>query len=317
LYGGREILRDHMTLGILTAYISYVRLFFQPLRELSQKYTIVQSALASAERIFHLLEIRDFMPTPDDPLRPGRIEGAIAFNGVNFEYEPGRPVIKDLSFRIEPGETLAIIGATGSGKSTIINLLERLYDPIEGFITLDGQDLQRYDIRWLRDQIGLVMQDVFLVSGTIRENILLDRELPESELQRIIDLSQLRGLLAGLPEGIDTRVGEGGMGLSTGQRQLLAFARVLARNPRILVLDEATANVDTETEMLIEEAIQATLIGRTSIVIAHRLSTIRRANRILVMDHGRIVEQGTHASLMARSGVYRHLQRLQNGFDVQ
>ncbi len=312
-YGGGEILREHMTIGILTAFISYMRLFFQPLRELSQKYSIVQSAMASAERIFMLFETRDALPLAESPLRPERVEGTIDFLGVGFEYEPGRPVIKDLSFKVEPGETLAIVGATGSGKTTIISLLERFYDPISGHIELDGRRLDQLDVRWLRERIGLVMQDVLVTPGSVRENILLDREASEEELEKIVDLAQLSALVTSLPQGIETRIGEGGMDLSAGQRQLLAFARVLARDPRILVLDEATANVDTQTEMLIEQAIQAALANRTSIIIAHRLSTIKRADRILVMDQGCIVEQGTHDTLMESQGVYYHLQSLQNG----
>jgi len=314
-YGGGEIIRGHMTLGILTAFISYMRLFFQPIRELSQKYTIVQSAMASAERIFQILEVTDVLPVTTVPLVPEKAKGAIAFKKVSFEYEPDNPVIKDLSFLVGPGETLAIVGATGSGKTTIISLLERFYDPKEGEIHLDGVDLRNLDPHWLREQIGLVMQDVLVVPGSMRENVLLDRELSEEELERMIRLSQLSGLVKDLPQGLETHIGEGGMDLSAGQKQLLAFARVLARNPRILVLDEATANVDTETEMLVEQAIQAALANRTSIIIAHRLSTIRRADRILVMDHGRIIEQGTHEALMEHRGLYYHLQTLQNGVE--
>lgn len=311
-YGGREILREHMTLGILTAFISYMRLFFQPIRELSQKYSIVQSAMASAERIFQLLETREMLPVAANPVGFGEVEGAVEFSGVEFEYETDRPVINNLSFRVEPGETLAIVGATGSGKTTIINLLERFYDPRSGKIRLDGTELRNFDPHWLRDQIGLVMQDVFIVPGTIRENILLDLEVERNQLDRLIELSQLSGLVNQLPEGLDTRIGEGAMDLSAGQKQLLSFARVLARDPAILVLDEATANVDSETEMLIEQAIQVALANRTSIVIAHRLSTIRRADRILVMDRGLIVEEGTHDALMARRGIYYNLQSLQS-----
>ncbi|MCE5244214.1 MAG: ABC transporter ATP-binding protein [Syntrophobacteraceae bacterium] len=313
-YGGGEILRQHMTIGVLAAFISYMRLFFQPLRELSQKYTIVQSAMTSAERIFDLLEVRDSLPVPEKSMIPRNAPGSIEFSGVRFEYEPGRPAIRNVSFFVNAGETLAIVGATGSGKTTIVNLLERFYDPLDGCIRVGGEDLRELDLHWLREQIGLVMQDVFIVPGSIRENIALDRPISEERLERIVSLSQLSGFVKNLPDGPNTRIGEGGMNLSAGQKQLLAFARVLARDPGILILDEATANVDTETEMLIERAIQAAMAHRTSIVIAHRLSTIRRADRILVMDGGRIVEQGTHEELMQAGGLYQHLQTLQNGF---
>jgi ATP-binding cassette subfamily B protein len=312
-YGGKEILQEHMTIGVLTAFIAYMRLFFQPVRELSQKYSIVQSAMASAERIFHLMEVRDTLSIPAEPVVPENISGEIVFSGVNFAYETDRRVIKDLSLETRAGETLAIVGATGSGKTTLINLLERFYDPCSGSISLDGVDLRSFDPHWLREQVGLVMQDLFIVPGSIRENIELDRRLSDEDIQRILQLSQLSGMVGRLPEGLETKIGEGGMDLSAGQKQLLALARVFARNPRILVLDEATANVDTETEMLVEQAIEAALAGRTSIVIAHRLSTIRRADRILVMDRGRIVEQGTHDVLMEQRGLYYHLQTLQNG----
>lgn len=313
-YGGGEILRQHMTIGVLAAFISYMRLFFQPLRELSQKYTIVQSAMTSAERIFDLLEVRDSLPVAEKTTIPRHSPGSIEFSGVRFEYEPGRPAIRNVSFSVKPGETLAIVGATGSGKTTIVNLLERFYDPLDGCIRVGGEDVRELDLHWLREQIGLVMQDVFIVPGSIRENIALDRAISEERLERIVSLSQLSGFVKSLPDGLNTRIGEGGMNLSAGQKQLLAFARVLARDPGILILDEATANVDTETEMLIERAIQAAMAHRTSIVIAHRLSTIRRADRILVMDGGRIVEQGTHEELMRAGGLYQHLQTLQNGF---
>ncbi|NLI31526.1 MAG: ABC transporter ATP-binding protein [Deltaproteobacteria bacterium] len=312
-YGGGEILRNTMTIGILTAFVSYMRLFFQPLRELSQKYTMVQSAMASAERIFGLLENRDILPLAEHPQVPGRVKGEIEFENVSFGYDGENPIIHNLSFRVNPGETLAIVGATGAGKTTVISLLERFYDAQKGEIRLDGVDVRILDPLWLRQQIGLVMQDVFIVPGTIRENILLDRESSEEELERLLELAQLAQLVERLPEGLETRIGEGAMDLSVGQKQLLAFARVLARDPRVLVLDEATANVDTETEMLIERAIQAALANRTSIVIAHRLSTIRRAHRILVLDHGSIVEEGSHDQLMAQQGLYYHLQTLQNG----
>jgi len=312
-YGGGETIRGVMTLGVLTAFISYMRLFFQPMRELSQKYSIVQSAMASAERLFQLLDTHESMPHAKKAVIPEVLTGEIVFDGVQFSYKQDEAILHDFSLTVRPGETLAIVGATGSGKSTVINLLERLYDPDRGRILLDGHDLRELDTTWLRNQIGLVMQDVFLVPASVRENILLDREVDDVTLERIVARAQLEELMQDLPHGWHTRVGEGEMELSAGQRQLLAFARVLARDPRILVLDEATSNVDTETEGLIERAIETTLAGRTSIVIAHRLSTIRRADRIVVMDKGRIVEQGDHDNLMAQRGAYYHLQTLQNG----
>ncbi|MGO9021729.1 MAG: ABC transporter ATP-binding protein [Syntrophobacteraceae bacterium] len=315
-YGGGQVLRNYMTIGILTAFISYMRLFFQPIREFSQKYTIVQSAMTSAERIFQLLEEKDYIPQVVDPVRVEEIRGHIEFRDVVFSYEPGRPVLRNISFEVKPGHTLAIIGATGSGKTTIINLLERFYDPQQGSVMLDGVDVRSLEPHWLREHIGLVMQDIFIVPGSIRENIVLDRELPESEIGRIVHLSQLENVAQSLPRGVDTIIGEGGMDLSAGQKQLLAFARVLARDPKVLILDEATSNVDTETEMLIEQAIRALMANRTSVIIAHRLSTIRRANHIIIMDHGRIVEQGSHESLMEKAGLYHHLQMLQNGVSL-
>jgi len=276
----------------------------------------VQSAMTSAERIFQLLEEKDYIPQVIDPVRIDEIRGHIEFRGVVFSYETGRPVLRNISFEVKPGSTFAIIGATGSGKTTIINLLERFYDPQQGSVLLDGVDLRRFEPHWLREHIGLVMQDIFIVPGSIRENILLDRDLSEAEIGRIVGLSQLESLVHSLPRGLDTTIGEGGMDLSAGQKQLLAFARVLARDPKILILDEATSNVDTQTEMLIEQAIRAVMANRTSIIIAHRLSTIRRANQIIIIDQGRIVEQGTHEDLMEKAGLYHHLQTLENGISV-
>jgi ATP-binding cassette subfamily B multidrug efflux pump len=310
-YGGILIIRDEMTIGILVAFLSYMRLFFQPLRELSQKYSIVQSAMASAERIFQLLDTRSRMPILPEPLGPQTVNGTLEFSNVTFGYDPDNPVIHNLSMKVNPGETVAIVGATGSGKSTLVNLLERMYDPDSGRILLDGHDLRELDPEWLRNTVGLVMQEVYLIPGTIKENIVLDSEIEEQELATILQLAQLEELMKHLEQGMHTMIGEGNQELSAGERQLLAMARVMVRNPEILVLDEATANVDSETEILVERAIDATLSQRTSLVIAHRLSTIRRADRIIVMDGGQIVEEGTHEKLMAAKGFYHRLQNLQ------
>jgi ATP-binding cassette subfamily B protein len=310
-YGGVLILKGEMTIGILVAFLSYMRLFFQPLRELSQKYSIVQSAMASAERIFQLLDTKSSMGFAASPILPRSVAGRLEFRNVTFGYEPDHPVIHELSLHVAAGETVAVVGATGSGKTTLVNLLERMYDPNFGSILLDGHDLRDLDPLWLRKVVGLVMQEIYLVPGTIRDNILLDREMSEGDFAAILEQAQLANLISRLPEGAHTMIGEGNMELSSGQRQLLALARIMARDPEILVLDEATANVDSETEILVERAIAATLTKRTSIVIAHRLSTIRRAERILVMDAGVIVEEGTHGQLMAKKGFYYRLQNLQ------
>jgi len=312
-YGGSQIMAGGMSIGMLVAFLAYMRLFFQPLRELSQKYSIVQSALASAERIFELLDSRQVLPVAAPAFAPDRVRGEIEFCRVSFGYGKDQPVLQEFSVKIAPGETIAIVGATGSGKTTVINLLERFYDPDAGSVLLDGNDLRLLSPDWLRRQIGLVMQDVFLIPGTIRDNIMLDQKREDGELVEILGRAQLGPFLASLPAGLDTRVGEGGMDLSAGQRQLLSFARVLARDPQILVLDEATSSVDVESEMLIEEVIGASFAGRTNIVIAHRISTIRRADRILVFAKGRIAEQGSHAELTARGGLYRQLLAIFSG----
>ncbi len=306
-YGGSLVLPGDMTLGVFTAFIFYMRLFFKPVRELSQKYSIVQSAMASAERIFELLDRKSVLPLAENPKSIQNCRGQIQFSHVTFGYEPNDPVIEGLSLTIQQGEAVAIVGATGSGKSTLINLLERLYDPDHGSIILDNTNVKELEIKWLRDQIGLVLQDVIILPGSIKENIAFGLEISDNHLAEVASKAQLDKVITELPDGMDTIIGEGGFELSAGQKQLLSLARVLVRDPKILILDEATASIDSATEILVEEAVKKTMTGRTSIIIAHRLSTIRNADRIIVMDAGKIVEEGDHQNLLKQKGLYHHL----------
>jgi len=312
--GGLFILNgsEAITLGIFVAFLAYIRDFFRPLGSLSDKAGSFQIAMASIERVFALLDSSEEVNDPAEPESPERIAGSIAFNKVWFAYNDDNWVIKDLSFTVEPGQVLAVVGATGAGKSTIINLIGRFYDVQQGSVSIDGIDVRKFGRHDLRSRLGYVFQDPFIFTGSVAENISL--QTPGIDRDDIICAAQTvnaHDFIEAMPEGYDTVLNERGAGLSLGQKQLLVMARTLAQNPELLfVLDEATASVDTATEMLIQDALAKLMSNRTSIVIAHRLSTIRHADRILVMRHGELVDQGTHNELMARDGYYRQLYEL-------
>ena len=312
-YGGLKIMAGTLTFGGLVAFIQYAFMFFRPISDLSEKYNIMQSAMASSERIFKLLDEKTEM----DLIRPrihiqGRVRGEIEFRNVWFAYNDKDWVLKDISFQIAPGEKIAIVGATGSGKTTMINLLAGFYPVQKGEIRLDGHNIRDYSLSDLRRQMAIVLQDVFLFAGSIAENIRLGNEAIDDERLRraAADVNALP-FIERLPEGFDTPVKERGASLSVGQRQLLAFARALAFDPAILILDEATSNVDTETEILIQQALERLMRNRTSIIIAHRLSTIQNVDRIIVLHKGEIREIGTHAELLSLNGIYHRLYQLQ------
>jgi ATP-binding cassette subfamily B protein len=302
-----------ITLGVLVAFLSYIRMFFQPIRDLSEKYNILQSAMASLERIFSLLDENQRI---SKSLSPGEeeIKGNVEFHHVSFSYNGEDKVLKDVSFSVHEGETVAIVGATGAGKTSLLHLLERFYEVEEGAILIDGIDIRERNITQLRSQIGLVMQDTFFFAGDIEENIRLgDRRMDGGRVRDVARVVNAEKFIRRLPRGYQTKVGEGGEELSAGEKQLLAFARALYINPRILILDEATSHVDPETERLIQEGLAQLLKGRTAVVIAHRLSTIEHADRIILLHKGRVQEIGTHTELMAQKGFYYRLYQLQNG----
>lgn len=309
-YGGGQIIAGRMSFGAFLAFWHLVRKFFEPIQDLAEKYNILQAAMASAERLFLLLDTAPLIASPARPASPPR-RGAVEFRAVSHSYDGKTPVLDDVSFRIEPGETVAVVGYTGAGKTTLMSLLLRLYDAERGQVLVDGVDVKDYDPRELRRRFGMVFQDVFLFSGTAAENMRMGGELSQEALERAARLARADRVIARLPQGWDTPVHERGAALSVGERQLLSFARALAADPPVLVLDEATSSVDAQTEGLIQEALDAMLVGRTAIVVAHRLATVRRADRILVMHHGRLREQGTHEELLRLGGLYEKLYRLQ------
>lgn len=317
-YGGGEILAGALTFGALVAFIQYTSRFFLPIRDLGAKYTVMQSAMASSERIFGLLDRAPAITAPSGAAprtAAGRGAPAVELRGVWFAYEGEEWVLRDCSFRAAPGERLALVGATGEGKSTCARLLNRSYDVGRGRILVDGVDVREWDLRRLRRRVGIIFQDALLFSGTIEENLRLsaDGAVPAAELARAVEAARATGFVAALPRGLGETLTERGGNVSHGQRQLLAIARALVYNPAVLVLDEATSSVDPESEALIRQAMAGLLKDRTSITIAHRLSTVQNADRILVLHRGRIHEEGSHAALMRRGGLYARLWELGAG----
>lgn len=311
-YAGGEVISGVMEFGVLYAFIEYLQRFFQPILDLTEKYNIMQSAMASSERIFSILDEESFIENQDNPLVKDHLEGKIEFKNVWFAYVDEDWVLKDISFTINPGDTVAFVGATGAGKSSIINLITRFYDIQRGEILIDGVNVKSYDKDSLRSKIGVVLQDVFVFTGTIEDNIRLNNE--DISHERLVEVSEYVNadhFINKLPHKYEEKVMERGSTLSSGERQLLAFARTLAYNPNILILDEATSNIDTDTELLIQDALGKLIENRTTIAVAHRLSTIQHANNIIVLSKGVIKEMGNHQELLAREGMYYDLYRLQ------
>lgn len=310
-YGGGEVLHEVIGIGTLVAFKEYIHRFFVPLRDFSQKYAVMQSAMSAAERIFRLLDTPAVITSPTKPQVPKPFRGEIAFNDVWFGYKESEPVVKGVSFRIEPGEKVAVVGATGAGKTTLIKLLSRFYDIQQGSLRVSGVDVRDWELQALRRHIGVVLQDVFLFSGDVRTNLCLgDRSIPLERIERAAQVANA-AFIHRLPGAFGAHIRERGSNFSTGQRQLLALVRVLVFQPEILVLDEATSSVDTETELLIQDALEKVMRARTCLVIAHRFSTIRNADRIIVLHHGEVREIGSHAELLQRRGIYYRLYQLQ------
>jgi ATP-binding cassette, subfamily B, multidrug efflux pump len=311
-YGAGQVGSGTIALGTLVAFIEYLQKFFVPIREFSTKYTTLQSALTAVERVFQLLDTPVTITSPARPHGPAQVQGRIVFEHVWFAYKEEEWVLRDVSFAVEPGEKIALVGATGAGKTTISKLLNRFYDVQRGRILVDGVDVREWDLHVLRRRIGVVLQDVFLFTGDVTTNISLGRaDIMREDVERAARHVNADRFIRRLPEGYTEPLRERGSNLSAGQRQLLSFARAVAHDPAILVLDEATSNVDPEAELLIQDALAKLMAGHTTLVIAHRLSTIQHADRILVMHKGQVREVGTHQELLAQQGIYWRLYQLQ------
>ncbi|CAG7611269.1 putative ABC transporter ATP-binding protein [Paenibacillus solanacearum] len=314
-FGAHLIQTGEISIGLLVAFATYIGHFWEPINRLGQMYSQMLIAMASSERIFEFIDEKPNVGEKEDAVDLPNIRGDIEFKQVEFEYEPGRHALNQIDLSVKAGQSIALVGHTGSGKSTIINLLCRFYDVTGGSISIDGHDIRDVTISSLRSQVGIVLQDTFIFSGTIRDNIRFGRlDATDEEIEAAAKAVRAHDFIVNLPQGYDTEVQERGNVLSMGQRQLLSFARALLADPRILILDEATASIDTETELKIQEALKTLLAGRTSFIIAHRLSTIRHADHILVLDHGHIMEQGNHQQLLEHKGIYHGLIQAQYRF---